>query len=238
MPALYGKIRMEFNNNFVPRSHSDLLLKGSKNGKLGSPMSGFKLKPCRVRLERSQVPSSSSSSCLVWDVERGRLKDLTMQLVYSVRASDGVEMQINGSESVLESTAETSDEDLCASAKEKKKSKPVVIEILQDTNSVDKMYSDNYNDSCLVECCICDKQMPSYTLRTHTSQHHITISKYKDNFGSKLTLTRRTFHLCKLCGKEMLLDMDVIAAHVRSVHKWSLKQYNADFMKGSGKMGQ
>merc|ERR1719427_2200136 len=114
----------------------------------------------------------------------------------------------------------------------KKSAKSVIIpKILKQAIQVDKTFSDNYDDSCLVECSICDKQMAMPQLRSHTSsQHQITITKYKERFGPQLTFTRETFHLCKLCGVEILLDSDSIAAHVRRIHKWTLKQYNDTHM--------
>jgi len=99
------------------------------------------------------------------------------------------------------------------------------------SNSPEKFYSDSYEDSCIVECSICDKHMPIERLRGHTSsQHHMPIAKYKEQFGSQPTFVKTAFHLCKLCGKEVQLDKDSMAAHVRGAHKWTAKQYNSQHM--------
>jgi len=101
--------------------------------------------------------------------------------------------------------------------------------------STDKVYSDDYSDSCVVECSVCDKQMPIDSLRGHTaSQHRLPISKYKEQFGSQLAFIKICYHLCKLCGKEVLLNKDSIAGHVRTRHKWSLKQYSDEYMRRKG----
>ena len=56
------------------------------------------------------------------------------------------------------------------------------------------------------------------------------IAKYKEQFGSQPTFVKTAFHLCKLCGKEVQLDKDSIAAHARGTHKWTAKQYNFQHM--------
>ena len=58
----------------------------------------------------------------------------------------------------------------------------------------------------------------------------MSITKYKEQCGGQLTFVRIAFHLCKLCGKEIQLDKDSIAAHVRGAHKVSARQYNQQFM--------
>ena len=85
---------------------------------------------------------------------------------------------------------------------------------------------------------MCDKHMKMESLRQHTaSQHSLTISKYKEQFGNQLVFIRKCYHFCKICGKEVLLTKDNIGAHVRT-HKWSLKQYNKDYMKGKAVKGK
>ena len=94
-----------------------------------------------------------------------------------------------------------------------------------------KNYSDLYADSCIVECSICGEHLPIRSMRWHTSSlHHMSITKYKEQCGGQLTFVRIAFHLCKLCGKEIQLDKDSIANHVRGAHKVSAMQYNQQFM--------
>ena len=104
--------------------------------------------------------------------------------------------------------------------------KPKVPKLLNS-----KTYSDSYGDSCIVVCSICGEHMPIVSMRLHTSSlHHLSITKYKEQCGGQLTFVRIAFHLCKLCGKEIQLDKDSIASHVRGAHKLSARQYNQQFM--------
>ena len=104
--------------------------------------------------------------------------------------------------------------------------KPKVPKLLNS-----KTYSDSYGDSCIVVCSICGEHMPIVSMRWHTSSlHHLSITKYKEECGGQLTFVRIAFHLCKLCGKEIQLDKDSIASHVREAHKLSARQYNQQFM--------
>jgi len=106
--------------------------------------------------------------------------------------------------------------------------KPKASKLLSLTG---KNYSDSYADSCIVECSICGEHLPIRSMRWHTSSlHHMSITKYKEQCGGQLTFVRITCHLCKLCGKEIQLDKDSIANHVRGAHKVSAMQYNQQFM--------
>jgi len=94
-----------------------------------------------------------------------------------------------------------------------------------------KVFSDDFSDSCVVECGICDKHMSAHRLRSHTAtQHNLPISQYKEQFGNQPVLIKTTYHICKLCGKEILLDLDSVASHVRTSHKVSIKEYNSRYM--------
>merc|ERR1712142_378504 len=94
-----------------------------------------------------------------------------------------------------------------------------------------KFYSDDYADSCRVECSVCDAHIYADRLRFHTvSQHNLPISEYKEKFGNQPVFVRVSYHLCKLCGREILLDKDSVASHVRSAHKVSSKHYNTEHM--------
>ena len=94
----------------------------------------------------------------------------------------------------------------------------------------EKVFSDDLSDSCVVECAICDKHMMAHRFRSHTAaQHNLPISQYKEHFGNQPVFVKTTYHLCKLCGKEILLDLDSVASHVRS-HKVSIKEYNSKYM--------
>ena len=94
-----------------------------------------------------------------------------------------------------------------------------------------KVFSDDFSDSCIVKCGVCDKNMYAHRLRSHTAtQHNLPISQYKEQFGSQPILVKTTYHHCKLCGKEILLDLDSVASHVRTSHKVSTKDYNSKYM--------
>jgi len=114
--------------------------------------------------------------------------------------------------------------------------KPEVPKLL---NSTGKTYSDSYGDSCIVVCSICGEHMPIVSMRWHTSSlHHLSITKYKEQCGGQLTFVRIAFHLCKLCGKEIQLDKDSIASHVRGAHRIPASQYNQQFMINTRRVGQ
>jgi hypothetical protein len=146
-------------------------------------------------------------------------------------------------EAVISECVISSNDEVENDETDQQKIKPIpattVPRIPKSANSIGKTYSDSYDDSCIVECSVCDKQMTIQRLRSHTSsQHQMPITKYKDHFGG-LTFIRQSFHLCNLCGREVQLDSDSIATHVRSSHKWSVKQYNAAHMvKRKSKVGQ
>jgi len=81
VPELWGKLRMDLNNNPAPC-----------NDKLMECSISSLVRPCTVRLVRCQVPSSPTS--LVWDVEKVMLEDQTVQIVYrTVRMAGGGKME-------------------------------------------------------------------------------------------------------------------------------------------------
>jgi len=90
-----------------------------------------------------------------------------------------------------------------------------------------KVYSDNYKDGCLIKCEICSQEMSISSLNYHVKQKHgLNIAKYKEQFGKTYKFVRRTFHLCKVCGKELLLCLVSVANHVVNKHQISMKNYN------------
>eukprot|EP00092_Neocalanus_flemingeri_P032158 GFUD01034950.1.p1 GENE.GFUD01034950.1~~GFUD01034950.1.p1 ORF type:complete len:264 (+),score=70.03 GFUD01034950.1:34-825(+) len=79
VPVMWGKIRMDCFNSSVPRMNKLL------DGYCSSPEFEAKVRPCAVRIERYQ-----SSSSLVWDVEKVKLEDKTVQFVYRTVRTSGV----------------------------------------------------------------------------------------------------------------------------------------------------
>jgi len=156
------------------------------------------------------------------------VEDVTSENLVS--SSDDVkENGLVGNDSVISECGTSTDDDLELVKSDKAQSKPEFG--IVDQNSTGKVYSDNYDDSCIVQCSICDKHISIERLRGHTSsQHHMPITKYKEQFGSQPTFIKTAFHICKLCGKEVQLDRDSVATHVRQAHKWTAKQYNSEYM--------
>jgi hypothetical protein len=78
VPQVWGKIRQDWsNNNVVPSI--DIL-----ENSLADDVTEVIMRPCSVRLERCLLSS------YVWDVQKFKLEDETVQLVYqSVRVGEG-----------------------------------------------------------------------------------------------------------------------------------------------------
>ena len=55
------------------------------------------------------------------------------------------------------------------------------------------------------------------SLRRHTQKkHNLDISAYKEVHGASYNYVVTTYHMCQMCGQEILLDRDSLASHCRS----------------------
>jgi hypothetical protein len=102
------------------------------------------------------------------------------------------------------------------------------------------LISNDLADYTLAECQVCGVQKPLHGLRAHTqSQHNMSITEYKQNFGTDLKLVERVFHKCGICGEKILHDSDSIATHLkRPGHNISHKNYNKLHMADSRGAGR
>ena len=66
---------------------------------------------------------------------------------------------------------------------------------IQEYHTDGCLISNDIADYTLVECQICEEQIPMTRLRTHTKSHHgITITEYKERFGTELVPVEIVWH--------------------------------------------
>ena len=102
----------------------------------------------------------------------------------------------------------------------------------QDKNTKKKTYSNDMRDACKTICKICAYEVSLKALRNHTrSKHGITITVYKEMFGTNIKIIEEIYHKCGICGKSILLDSDSVVSHLKKRgHSTTHKQYNKKFM--------
>ena len=104
---------------------------------------------------------------------------------------------------------------------------------IQDTADDGCLISNDIADYTCVECQICEVHIPMTRLRTHTKSHHqMTITEYKERFGSELIPVEIVWHRCGVCEELVMLDSDHIAVHLkRGGHpRITHKDYNDQYM--------
>ena len=104
-----------------------------------------------------------------------------------------------------------------------------IQEIAEDGNLI----SNDLADYTLVECQICNLQLPMTRLRSHTKAvHNVPITEYKAMFGSSLTPVAVVWHRCGVCRQLVMLDSDHVAVHLKSGGhpRITHKDYNEAFM--------
>ena len=105
------------------------------------------------------------------------------------------------------------------------------IDHVQEHDKERKLISNDFVDYVLVECKLCQTQTPMTRLRSHTkSEHKMTITEYKAQFGATLVPVETVYHKCGLCGKLVLFDSDHISDHLRRAGHMTHKEYNDGFM--------
>ena len=89
--------------------------------------------------------------------------------------------------------------------------------------------SDNLADSCKTHCKICGEAFFLVKMRSHTLQYHgIQITKYKEMYG-RFEIIEKVFHKCKLCGKLVLMDSDILGGHIKGTHKMKERDYKEKY---------
>ena len=93
-----------------------------------------------------------------------------------------------------------------------------------------KTFSNNMRDAVQTTCKICHNNYTLTAMRSHTRKlHNMTISKYKEAYG-QLDIFKPIYHKCGLCSFVIILDSDLIMAHLRVKHSITHASYNAQFM--------
>merc|ERR1719450_233983 len=108
-----------------------------------------------------------------------------------------------------------------------------VLVRIQDTADDGCLISNDIADYTCVECQICEAHIPMTRLRTHTKSHHqMTITEYKERFGTELIPVEVVWHRCGVCSDLVMLDSDHIAVHLkRGGHpRITHKDYNDQYM--------
>jgi hypothetical protein len=101
--------------------------------------------------------------------------------------------------------------------------------------SLGRVYSNNMSEACKTICKVCQAQVSLTGMRNHTRNNHkMTIHEYKEKYGNpKDQIVKMVYHKCGLCQADVLFNSDNIQNHVVRKHQYSLKEYNAEFIKTS-----
>lgn len=105
----------------------------------------------------------------------------------------------------------------------------------KESTEDDVKISDDMVDACKTICQICHETFRLSMMRFHTlKQHDLQITKYKEIHGNfhedRSMIVEIVYHKCHLCGKLVLLDNDSLGGHIKGTHKWTEKDYKAQFM--------
>ena len=96
-------------------------------------------------------------------------------------------------------------------------------------------FSNSTSDYCRTTCKICGKVSLISNMRTHTKEKHsMVITEYKKKYNQEFyDIVEKVFHRCGICKLPLLLDSDVVAAHLngnKTTHNLTHKEYNMKFM--------
>ena len=100
-------------------------------------------------------------------------------------------------------------------------------------NQMHKNYSNNVKDAVQTFCGDCDKTLFLSELEDHIeSQHKLSLSEYNKFYRKASTqLIRITYHKCKLCRKDTVLDKIRIVQHLKKCHGGtSFIEYKRQFL--------
>jgi len=193
---LWGKIFLDWNSN--PALAGDRLQSTQV-----SEDSKFVVRPCSVRVERYSL----SSSALVWGVEKVKLKDQTVQLVYhGVRVRDG---DSEGEVANLEDeTSEMNNEQIKDEPIEKINEKQIKDEPIemQTEEQINVMHSETN-----LKCPKCGKGFNN----TRSLYAHVLTHYYQLFFK---VLSNRKPYPCPICGK-VNRDRITLVRHYAFTHR-------------------
>ena len=96
-------------------------------------------------------------------------------------------------------------------------------------------FSNSTSDYCRTTCKICGKVSLISNMRIHTKEKHsMVITEYKKKYNQEFyDIVEKVFHRCGICKLPLLLDSDVVAAHLngnKTTHNLTHKEYNMKFM--------
>ena len=96
-------------------------------------------------------------------------------------------------------------------------------------------FSNSTSDYCRTTCKICGKVSLISNMRTHSKEKHsMVITEYKKKYNQEFyDIVEKVFHKCGICKLPLLLDSDVVAAHLtgnKTTHNMTHKEYNMKFM--------
>ena len=83
-------------------------------------------------------------------------------------------------------------------------------------------YTDDLRDVCWVRCRLCGEGASLDRIREHCRKEHQDTSPL---VTASHAFTRRTFHVCKVCGVEFQLSIGALCRHLLEAHKLSLSSY-------------
>lgn len=104
-----------------------------------------------------------------------------------------------------------------------------------------KNYSNNMKDAVETFCGECDKTMLLSELEDHIeSQHELSLSEYNRFYRKASTqLISITYHKCKLCWKDLVLDKIRIVQHLKKCHAGkSFVDYKHQFLTETSTTGK
>jgi hypothetical protein len=89
-------------------------------------------------------------------------------------------------------------------------------------------YTDDLRDVCWVQCRVCGKEESLDRIGDHCRDQHKEENPLMAT--TQHAFTRRTFHVCKVCGVEFQLSVGALCRHLTEAHQLLLSTYIVTYL--------